>query len=192
MNSIEIRMRRRDFLQTLPVAAAAVSSLANSASAQDAASQRVLVAYFSRTGNTRVIANQIRMAKDAVLFEIAPATPYPEDYEQTVAQASRETAAGYLPPLAASVADLAGFHTVYIGLPIWGMTAPAVVRAFVQAHDLSGKIVYPFITHGGYGLGSSLDVLKAIADRAHWQLEFVMEADQERRTLEQVRGWLAG
>lgn len=60
MNSMEIRMRRRDFLQTLPVAAAAVSSLANSASAQGAASQQVLVAYFSRTGNTRVIADQIR------------------------------------------------------------------------------------------------------------------------------------
>ncbi|WP_246665041.1 flavodoxin [Neorhizobium sp. P12A] len=127
-----------------------------------------------------------------MLFEINPATPYPEDYEQTVAQASRETTAGYLPPLAASVPDLERFDAIYIGLPIWGMTAPPVVRAFVQAHDLSGKTVHPFITHGGYGVGSSLDVLKAIASRADWKPEFVMEADQERRTLEQVRGWLAG
>ncbi|WP_244480345.1 flavodoxin [Rhizobium sp. Root1220] len=185
-------MRRRHFLQSLPIAAAAVSSLANSPSAQGTDSQRILVAYFSRTGNTRVIANQIRRTKNAVQFEITPATQYPEDYEQTVAQASRETTAGYLPPLAASVADLAGFDAVYIGLPIWGMTAPPVVRAFVQAHDLSGKIVYPFITHGGYGIGSSLDVLKAIAHRTDWQPEFVVEADQERRILEQVRGWLAG
>jgi Flavodoxin len=91
-------MRRRLFLQGLPIAAAAVSSLANGASAQGAASQRILVAYFSRTGNTRVIANQIRRAKDAVLFEITPANPYPEVYEKTVAQASWETAAGYLRP----------------------------------------------------------------------------------------------
>lgn len=184
-------MRRRHFLQSLPVAAAAASFLANTASAQRAPSPQVLVAYFSRTGNTRVIANQIRRAKDAVLFEITPATPYPEDYEQTVAQASRETAAGYLPPLATSVADLAGFDTIYLGLPIWGMAAPPVVRAFVQGHDLSGKSVHPFITHGGYGIGTSLGVLKKIAPRADWQPEFVMEADQERRTLEQVRGWLA-
>ncbi|WP_246665040.1 hypothetical protein [Neorhizobium sp. P12A] len=50
-------MRRRDFLQTLPIVAAAVSSLDHSACAQGAGSPGVLVAYFSRTGNTRVIAN---------------------------------------------------------------------------------------------------------------------------------------
>jgi Flavodoxin len=94
--------------------------------------------------------------------------------------------------LADSVADLAGFDTVYLGLPIWGMNAPPVVRAFVQSHDLSGKTVYPFITHGGYGVGTSLDVLKKMAPKAKWQPDFVMEADQERRTLEQVKGWLAG
>jgi flavodoxin len=185
-------MRRRDFLQALPIAAAAVSSLSNSAAAQGGGSPRVLVTYFSRTGNTRVIANQIRRAKDAVLFEINPASPYPEDYEQTVAQASRETTAGYLPQLAALVPDFGRFDTVYIGLlPIWGMTAPPVVRAFVNAHDLSSKTLYPFITHGGYGIGSSLDVLKGMAPLADWQPEFVIEADQERRTLEQIRGWLS-
>jgi flavodoxin len=185
-------MRRRNFLQALPLAAAAISPLSNSASAQAAGSSRILVAYFSRTGNTRVIANQIRRAKDAVLFELHPATPYPEDYEQTVAQASRETTAGYLPPLAASISDIARYTTIYIGLPIWGMTAPPVICSFVQAHELSGKTVHPFITHGGYGVGRSLNVLKAIAPQADWQPEFVIEADQERRTLLQVRGWLAG
>jgi flavodoxin len=48
-----------------------------------------LVAYFSRTGNTRVIAGQIHRARDTTLFEIKPAAPYPEDYEKTVAQAKR-------------------------------------------------------------------------------------------------------
>jgi hypothetical protein len=92
-------MLRRHFLQALPLAAAAVSSVSGGASAQAGNPPRTLVAYFSRTGNTRVIANQIRRAKDAALFEINPAAPYPEDYEKTVAQASRETAASYLPAL---------------------------------------------------------------------------------------------
>jgi flavodoxin len=137
-----------------------------------------------------VIANQIRRAKDAVLFEISPAAPYPEDYEQMVAQASRETAASYLPPLAAHVPDIRQYDVVYLGLPIWGMTAPPVICSFVQAHDLSGKAVYPFITHGGYGLGNSVDVLTSLAPRADFKPVFSMEADQERRTLEQVRWWL--
>ncbi|MEK1888382.1 MAG: flavodoxin [Phyllobacterium sp.] len=185
-------MLRRQFLQTLPVVAAAVSSGLSDASSQAAGPGTTLVAYFSRTGNTRVIANQIRRAKDAALFEINPAAPYPEDYEETVAQASRETAAGHLPTLAATVPDIGRYDAIYLGFPIWGMTAPPVIRSFVQAHDLSGKTVYPFITHGGYGLGNSIDILNSLARGAELKPAFSMQADQERRTLEQVRGWLRG
>ncbi|MBB3458723.1 flavodoxin [Rhizobium sp. BK313] len=185
-------MLRRHFLQTLPLVAAAVSSVPKDASSQAAGPTTTLVAYFSRTGNTRVIANQIHRAKDAVLFEINPAVAYPEDYEETVAQASRETATGYLPTLAASVPDTWRYGVIYLGFPIWGMTAPPVIRSFVQALDLSGKALYPFITHGGYGLGNSIDVLNSLAPGSELKPAFSMEADQERRTLEQVRGWLRG
>ena len=77
---------------------------ADRANAQAASrSGNVLVAYFTRTGNTLVIARQIRRALDADLFEIQPAEPYPEDYEETVAQATRERESGFEPPLAALV-----------------------------------------------------------------------------------------
>lgn len=185
-------MLRRQFLQTIPLAAAAMSSVSEVALAQVANPSRTLVAYFSRTGNTRVIAQQIRRAKDATLFEINPTAPYPEDYEETVAKAGRETAAGYLPALAASVSDIRSYDVIYLGFPIWGMTAPPVIRSFVQTHDLSGKVVYPFITHGGYELGNSIDVLTRLLPGAEYKPVFSMESDQERRTLEQVTGWLEG
>jgi flavodoxin len=151
---------------------------------------RVLVAYFSRTGNTRVIAGQIRRARDADLFEIRPAEPYPEDYEETVAQARRERDEGYEPPLAATVPDIATYDTVFLGLPIWGGTAPPVIRSFLSAHDLSGKTLVPFVTHGGYGRGQSLQVIRSHAPRSRVSQGFTMEADQERRTLETVTRWL--
>jgi hypothetical protein len=91
-------MLRRQFLQTASLAAAAMSSVSDVALAQATDPSRTLVVYFSRTGNTRVIAQQIRRAKDATLFEINPAAPYPEDYEETVAQASRETAVAITRP----------------------------------------------------------------------------------------------
>src|SRR4051794_16412429 len=81
-----------------------IASMAIVAGASDAAGQsraarppgsRTLVAYFTRTGNTRVIAHQIRRALQADLFEIEPANPYPEEYEETVAQAARERDSGY-------------------------------------------------------------------------------------------------
>jgi hypothetical protein len=81
---------------------------------------------------------------------------------------------------------------IFLGFPIWGMTAPPVIRSFVQTHHLSGKVVYPFITHGGYGLGNSIEILASSAPRADLKQLFSMEADQERRTLGQVTGWLDG
>lgn len=174
---------------SLPLAA----GLAGSASAAPArANARILVAYFSRSGNTRVIAGQIRRAYGADLFEIVPANAYPEDYEATVRQAERERQAGTEPALVATVPDIAAYHTVFLGFPIWGTTAPAVIRSFLARHDLAGKTLVPFITHGGYGRGSSMAVLAAHAPAARILEGFTIRADQERETLAQVTQWLGG
>jgi flavodoxin len=98
----------------------------------------VLVAYFSRSGNTRVIAGQIHHTRDAVLFEIQPARPYPEDYLETVEQARRERDRGYRPPLQAPVPEFARYQTIFFGFPIWGGTVPPVIRAFLAAHHFKG------------------------------------------------------
>ena len=80
---------------------------------------KFLVAYFTRTGNTRVIAHQIRRALRADLFEIESDAAYPEDYEQTVSQAVRERDSGYRPPLKASVSNINSYEVVFLGFPIW-------------------------------------------------------------------------
>jgi len=150
----------------------------------------ILVAYFTRSGNTRVIAGQLKRTLDADLFEILPTEPYPEDYQANVDQARRERDAGFEPPLKAEVQNLAAYDTVYLGFPIWGETAPPVIRSFLRRHDLTGKTLRPFITHGGYGLGSSLSVLSSHAPGARILDAFVMEADQERRTINLITEWL--
>ena len=155
-------------------------------------SRSVLVVYFTRTGNTAVIARQIRRALDADLFEIQPAEPYPEDYEETVAQATRERESGFEPPLATLAPNMERYETVFLGFPIWGMSAPSVIRSVLSQHDLSGRTLVPFITHGGYGLGQSLSVVSEHAPQARLLEGFSLEADQERRTFEQVTSWLGG
>lgn len=179
-------------MEALPLTAASLSLAASDTSAGPATDRSgdTIVAYYSRTGNTAVVARQIRRARDATLFEITVEQPYPEDYQETVAQARRETEAGYLPPLGGFVADIGRYRTIYLGMPIWGMTAPPVIRSFLRGHDLSGKVVIPFVTHGGYGLGNSMDVLRDHLPGADLRPPFSMQADQERQTLEQVSGWL--
>ena len=182
-----------DITRRALVAASAVLPWATAAAAGEPASAagwKTLVAYFTRSGNTRVIAGTIHRELKADLFEISSAEPYPEDYEATVAQTVRELQSRYEPPLMASVTDMAAFGTVFLGLPVLDMTAPPVIRSFLHRHDLRGKTLRPFITHGGYGIGDSMDVLRSHAPGATVAEPFVIEADQERRTLTQVGGWL--
>lgn len=175
------------------MAALATLQLGGAAAATPTAGARTLVAYFSRSGNTRVIAGLIHRAPRAGgtdLFEIKPANAYPDDYLATVEQARQERDSGDEPALAAKVPGMSNYDTVFLGFPIWGETAPPVIRAFLSAHDLAGKTLIPFVTHGGYGLGNSQTVLARHAPKARLRKGFVMEADQERRTMDRVNGWL--
>lgn len=184
-------MSRRTLL-TAP----AFLSLLNAAGAQAQSTgaaksgSKTLVAYFTRSGNTRVIAGTVHRALGTDIFAILPAVPYPDDYEEIVEKARLERDRGEEPALAATVSRFAGYDTVYLGFPIWGETAPPIIRSFLRAHDLRGKTLRPFITHGGYGLGNSVAVLADHAPGAQIKTPFSMEADQERRTLNEVKGWL--
>lgn len=178
-------------LVALPLGAATAASNGQPGEMRQAGS-RTLVVYFSRSGNTRVVAGLIHRARGTDLFEIRPAKAYPEDYEQTVEQARKESESGYTPLLEANVPTVADYDTVFLGFPIWGTTVPPVIRSFLSAHDLSGKTLIPFITHGGYGAGNSKSVLASDAPNARLLDGFVMEMDQERRTMERVTSWLSG
>ncbi|UVK41675.1 flavodoxin [Mesorhizobium sp. AR10] len=174
----------------LPLAAGSAAAVTPA----DAASQgekKILVAYFTRSGNTRTIAGLLSRDLQADLFEIEPATPYPADYFATVEQATQERERNYLPPLKATVNNLAAYDTVFLGFPIWGASAPPIIRSFLASQDFAGKTIVPFNLHGGYGLGNSRDVVAQAAPQARFAEGFAMEGLQERRTTEQVREWLA-
>ena len=78
------------------------------------------MAYFSRSGNTRVIAGVISRSLGADLFEIEPARPYPADYFETVEQARQERDSDYEPPLKATKSGIADYETIYLCFPVWG------------------------------------------------------------------------
>ena len=89
------------------------------------------------------------------------------------------------------MADIGGYETVFLGFPIWGMALPAPVRSFLATHDLAGRTLVPFITHGGYGTGSAPETLAALAPEARIVTPFVREMDQERAIINAVSDWLA-
>lgn len=104
-------------------------------------------------------------------------------------QASAEAAAEALLPLERTP-DLSGHGTVFLGFPIWGTALPAPMRSLLASVDLAGKIVLPFITHGEYGAGSSVDELRNLATGANVPDPFILQCDQERDNLDALRTWL--
>lgn len=127
--------------------------------------KKVLVAFYSRTGenyavgnikkgNTHIVAEMIAERMGADLFEIKPVNDYPEDYTECteVAKAERETNAR--PAIKADQA-INDYDIIFIGYPIWWGDAPMPVYTWIDKHDWNGKTVVPFCTHEGSGLGSS-------------------------------------
>ena len=135
-------------------------------------------------------------ATGADLFEIKPKVPYSSADLNWMDKKSRSSVEmsdpSSRPEIAEKIPHLADYDTVFLGFPSWGETAPPVIRSFLSGHDLSGKTLIPFVTHGGYGLGKSRDVLVSHAPKARLLEGFVMEMDQERRTMERVTSWLGG
>lgn len=113
---------------------------------------KVLVAYFSHSGNTKKIAEEIQSKTSADIFEIKTVNTYSDDYNTVLDEAKAEQKDNARPELSEQVKDMAQYQTVIIGFPIWWGDMPMAVYSFLDEYDLSGKTVLPFCTYGGSGL----------------------------------------
>lgn len=128
----------------------------------------MLIAYYSwSNGNTERIAEQLADATGADLARIETVTPYPDDYDETVAQGQREVNQGARPEIEDLGADVANYDVIAVGTPTWWYTmAPAVATFLDQAAPaLSGKVVVPFMTNGGWP-GSVIEDMENAAQAA--------------------------
>ena len=67
------------------------------------------------------------------------------------------------------LANMADYDMVFIGFPIWWYVAPRIIDTFVESYDFSGKILVPFATSGGSGMGKTVDELKKLCPNADWK-----------------------
>ena len=137
-------------------------SAAEAEATEDAAPEEdggTLIAYFSWSGNTEQVAQLIQEATGGDLFEIVPATPYTDDYDELLDIARQEQSDGARPELAAQVENWGRYDTVFVGYPNWWSDAPMVVYTFLESYDWTGKTLIPFNTSASGGFGRSLDNL---------------------------------
>ena len=126
---------------------ALVALLLTGAAALHAQAGKTLVAYFSRSGNTQYVAEQIARQTGGTLFRIEPAKPYPTEYKPCTEVAKKEKEDNARPAIRNRVEDWDSYDTVFIGCPVWWWTAPMIINTFAESYDFKGKTVIPFCTY---------------------------------------------
>lgn len=152
--------------------------------------QKVLVVYFSHTGNTQTIAGYIHDMVKSNLVEIKTTDTYTDDYDALLAQIREEVASEYCPPLTTKIEDIASYDVVFVGYPIWVETAAPPIRTFLTIHDLTGKTVVPFCTSGTSSAEASYRLVRSLCPKST-----VLEGIQIRRgtydtAYNRVMAWL--
>ena len=131
---------------------------------------KALVAYFSASGTTGRVAERLAQAIGADLFEIEPEQPYTAadvDCRNASSRSSIEmNDRSCRPAIASHVEDMGIYDVVFVGFPIWWYREPSIVDTFMEAYDFAGKLVVPFATSGGSGIGDSGANMAALAPGA--------------------------
>lgn len=153
----------------------------------------ILIAYFSKTGNTEAIAQEIQSLINGTLVEIETVEPYPDSYSETVDIAESEKEANARPEISTTVDNMDQYDTIFIGYPIWWYTYPQVILTFFDNYDLTGKTIVPFVTHGGSGMsGTEDDMREYLSDKDVTVLDglAVSRNDIEEDQSQTVTNWL--
>ena len=127
---------------------------------------KVLVAYFSASGVTKKVAEELAKIEKADLFEITPETLYTAEDLDWRNKQSRSTLEmqdpSCRPAIVGQIENMAQYDVVFVGFPIWWGREPSVVDTFLDAYDFSGKKIVPFCTSGGSDIGETAKRLREI------------------------------
>lgn len=144
----------------------ACASQSKEKGAEETEAQKVLVLYYSQTGATKTVAEEIQKQTGADIEALEVENPYDGDFQQTIERCQKEKAAGELPTLKPIKANLDEYDVVFLGFPVWFGTYAPPVEALLKEVDFDGKKVVSFCTFGSGGLQTSTNDLKAALPKA--------------------------
>ena len=185
--NLEVVMSRSLKLTLAVSAAFAASAMFSACNKQEAALSKSLsegntdvavqtsksvVVYFSQTGSTKKLAQVFKEARNADEFELQLVKPLPSTYDSTIAEVRAERESKQWPALVNAKVELAKYDTVFLGYPIMFGTFTTPIYTFLEANDLSGKVVVPFCTYGSGGRKASANELKTLEPNANVTLAY--------------------
>lgn len=123
-------------------------------------SKKTLVIYYSRSGNTKQIADYIGEKTGGDVIRLETVRTYPSNYDEMLDTAKEEQRNGGRPELKNKDINIADYDTIFLGYPIWWGEIATPVYTFLDEYDLSGKKIAPFVTSGSSGLSGTPSDIK--------------------------------
>ena len=153
--------------------------------------RKILIAYFTWSGNTQGIAYEIQKQTGADIFRIEPKKAYSPNYNTVLREAQRDQRRQARPELKETVKDFAQYDIIMLGYPNWWASIPMPIASFLQSYDFSGKIIMPFCSHGGGRFGQTLTAIAKLAPDAVIRKGLSVHYSGGSRLKENITKWLA-
>lgn len=167
---------------------------------------KALIAYYSRAdenyiagrlenlkiGNTEIAAEFIREITDGELFKIEQVKPYSKGYNDCIAEAKDDQKRGARPELKSYPESVSEYDVIYLGYPNYWSTMPMAMFTFLEKFDFSGKIIKPFCTHEGSGLGNSVSDIKRLCPKAEIRNGLAIKGSAVKSAKGQIEKWVKG
>lgn len=129
--------------------------------------QKALVLYYSQTGTTKTVAEELQKQLGADIERIEAVKPYSGDFQATIQRGGEELRNGTVPEITPIKSNLAKYEVIFIGYPIWFGTYAMPIATLVKQNDFAGKTIVPFCTFGSGGLNTSTDALRKALPKAN-------------------------
>ncbi len=150
-----------------------------------------LVVYFSWSGNTETIANEVASQTGADIFKLEPTTPYSNDYNTVLDEAQAEQRADARPEVMGGIENFDSYDVIYLGFPNWWGDMPMILYSFLDGYDLSGKTIAPFVSSGGSGFSGALSAIASAEPGASLTDGLSLSSEASKDPGGAVTDWLA-
>lgn len=165
---------------------------------------KALIAFYSRAdenyvsgtlkmlpiGNTELEAGMIRECTGADLFKIEQEKPYSAQYNECTEEAKTDRQTNARPALKRYPASIAEYDVIYLGFPNYWSTMPMAVFTFLEHFDFSGKVIKPFCTHEGSGMGNSIADIKRLCPKAVVESGLAIYGSRVSRAKADIERWI--
>ncbi|WP_022819142.1 flavodoxin [Fusobacterium russii] len=144
--------------------------------------EKILIAYFSWSGNSEYIANLLKSELKADIFHIQADKKYSNSYAVAVAQVAKEKLSKEKIQLLNKLENINDYNKIILIYPAWWFTCPNVVLSFLETFDSKGKTIIPICNHNGGGLGKSIEDIKKTCPDAEIKSGFAIKKPDVKKT----------